>query len=439
MNLEQIEDVVLLHDERGETAQDAESINMAEKLPVSPATLAAIRAATDSDPDMKLLMTTIKDGWPFTVTAVPAGIKNYFNFRDELTVQNGLIYKGERLVVPPHARQNMITKVHASHIGLQSYLRRAREALYWPGMNKDIEQYISCCTTCNNQPTAQAREPLLCHEVPTRPWEKIAIDLFEIEDTDYAITVDYYSSFFEVDQLNTKTSKERIRKVKSHLARHGIPDQIISDNGQPFSSAAFQDFTKQYEFELITSSPGYLQSNGKAENAVKTAKNLIKKARASKCDPHIALLDWRNTPSAELGTSPIQRLFGRRTKTLLPASPALLKTPANVNYKLKLQKANQAKYYNRGTRELDDLLPGDIVRIQPSCKRKQWKKVKVDSKVSSRSYNVKTEDGGLYRRNRRHLRRTNELFYSEEDECVDAPADVHNDEREKSDDQQVLE
>ena len=116
--------------------------------------------------------------------------------------------------------------------------------------------YFLLYTTCNSQPTAQAREPLLCHEVPTRPWEKIAIDLFEIEVTDYVIT--------EVNQLNTKTSKEVIRKVKSHLAHHNIPDQIISDNGQPFFSAAWQDFAKQYEFEHITSSPGYPQSNGKA-------------------------------------------------------------------------------------------------------------------------------------------------------------------------------
>ena len=142
---------------------------------------------------------------------------------------------------------------------------------------------------------------------------------------------------------------------------------------------------------------------------------MSKKARASKCDPHLALLDWRNTPSAELGTSPVQRLLGRRTKTLLPTSSALLKpeTSADVNYKLKLQKAKQANYYNRGTKELDDLLPGDIVRIQPSCKRKPWKKGKMDSKVSIRSYNVKAENGGLYRRNRRNLRCTYELFYPE--------------------------
>lgn len=423
------EDVVLLDDERGEAAKDAESINMAQYLPVSEATQTALRAATESDPDMKLLKTTIREGWPSSNTAVPTNVREYFNFRDELTIQDGLIFKGERLVVPASARQDMQSKIHASHIGIQSCLRRARESLYWPGMNREIEQYISRCDTCNSQSQAQAREPMVCHEVPVRPWEKIAIDLFEVEGKDYAVTIDYYSSFFEVDRLNAKTAKEVIGKMKSHLARHGIPDQVMSDNGQPFASVEFKNFANQYGFEHITSSPGYPQSNGKAESAVKTAKNLIKKAIASKSDPHLALLDWRNTPSEELKTSPVQRLFGRRTKTLLPTSAELLKpkTPKDVYCKLKLQKAKQAQYYDRGTKELENLLPGDTVRLQPNRKRKLWKKGRVEAQVGVRSYNVQTEDGGLYRRNRRHLRCTNEKFHPLAEECVDQPT-VPNDE-----------
>jgi len=74
----------------------------------------------------------------------------------------------------------MLTKNHASHIGIQGCLRRAREVLYWPGMNKDIEDHVAKCEVCNSQPAAQGREPLICHEIPSRPWEKIAIDLFEL-------------------------------------------------------------------------------------------------------------------------------------------------------------------------------------------------------------------------------------------------------------------
>jgi len=95
------------------------------------------------------------------------------------------------------------------------------------------------------------------------------------------VTIDYYSRFFEVDRLMTKSAKEVIKKLKAHLARHGIPDQLVSDNRQPFASASFQEFADTYNFEHVTSSLTYPQSNGKVENAVKTEKTLLEKARKS--------------------------------------------------------------------------------------------------------------------------------------------------------------
>ena len=111
----------------------------------------------------------------------------------------------------------MKARIHASHIGIQGCLRRAREVLYWPGMNRDIENCIAQCHVYNSQPREQTKEPMICHEIPTRPWEKIAVDLFQLNGRDYMVTVDYYSSFFEVDSLTTKTAVEVIRKLKAHL------------------------------------------------------------------------------------------------------------------------------------------------------------------------------------------------------------------------------
>ena len=168
---------------------------------------------------------------------------------------------------------------------------------------------------------------MICHEIPSRPWEKIAVDLFQLIRRDYMVTVDYYSSFFEVDSLTTKTAVEVIRKLKAHLARHGIPDQVISDSGQPFASDSFYEFARTYGFEHVTSSPLYAQPSGKEENAVKRAESLLEKATKSKRDPYLSLLDWRNTPTEGLNSSPAhdQWLFGWRTKTLLPTSNHLLK------------------------------------------------------------------------------------------------------------------
>ena len=76
------------------------------------------------------------------------------------------------------------------------------------------------------------------------------MDLFQLNRRDYMVTVDYYSSFFEVDSLTTKTAVKVIRKLKAHLARHGILDQVISDNRQPFASDNFHKFSRTYKFKF---------------------------------------------------------------------------------------------------------------------------------------------------------------------------------------------
>ena len=240
-------------------------------------------------------------------------------------------------------RDNMLAKIHASLIGIQGCLRRVREVVYWPQMDKDVAAYVAKCDVCNSQPAEQGKEPLICHELLTRPWEKIAVDLFDLNGTDFMMTVDYYSSLFEVDRLTSKTAEEVVKKLTAHLARHGIPDQLVSDNGQPISSAKLQEFPNSYGFEHVTRSPAYPPSNVKAENVVKTAKNLLAKSVKSEQDPFLVLLvmDWRNTPTETLNSSPVQRLFGTRTKTRPPTSNQLLKPKLSeeVSQKLKQRKA----------------------------------------------------------------------------------------------------
>ena len=251
---------------------------------------------------------------------------------------------------------------------------------------------------------------MISHPVPSRPWQVLAVDLFELQGQDYLVTTDYYSNFFEVDKLVSKTSKEVIEKLKPHMVRHGIPDKIVSDNGPQFSSQEFKKFKDLYEFDHVTSSPTYPQSNGKAENAVKTAQRIMLKASEAGSDPYLGFLDFRNTPTEGLGMSPAQRLFGRRTKTLLPTSGRLLRQPEfdTTSQLLHAQKNKQAFYYNNGTKELRPLEPGNTVRIHPPKYSQQWTPATVDKQVGVRSYQVITDDGRVYRRNRRHLRLTAE-------------------------------
>ena len=90
---------------------------------------------------------------------------------------------------------------------------------------------------------------MISHSVPSRPWQVLAVDLFELQGQDYLVTTDYYSNSFEVDKGVTRPSKEVIEKLKPHLARHGILDNIVSDNGPQFSSQEFKRFKGFYEFD----------------------------------------------------------------------------------------------------------------------------------------------------------------------------------------------
>ena len=93
------------------------------------------------------------------------------------------------------------------------------------------------------------------HEIPSRPWQKVGTDLFLFHQRQYLITVDYYSSFFEVDKLNVTDSRTVIEKLKMQFSRHGIPEIIISDNGPQYASAEFAKFASDWHFQHITSSP----------------------------------------------------------------------------------------------------------------------------------------------------------------------------------------
>ena len=135
--------------------------------------------------------------------------------------------------------------------------------------------------------------------------------------------MDCYPNYFEIDLLFYKTAGEIKKKLKRHFSTHDIPGKLMSDN-VPFSSKEFQDSAKEYEFTTELSSPEYAQSDGKAESAVKIAKMLMKKATESGNDFYLVLLEWRNTPSEGMERSPSQRIFSRRTKTLLPISKKLL-------------------------------------------------------------------------------------------------------------------
>ena len=378
--------------------EETESIHATDLLPISEPQLKEIQAETGRDDTLQQLKKTIISGWPETKKEVPTCLHPYFQVRDELSAQDGLIFKGQRCIVPLSLSARIKEKLHGAHTGIQSCLRRARETVYWSGMNSDLTDHISKCDICLSYQSSQAKEPLICHEIADRPWQKIGADVFTLDGTDYLCVVDYYSSYFEVDGLESKTAASIAKKLPKQFSVHGIPNELISDN-MPFNSQEFKEFTASYEFEVITSSPGYPQSNGKVGNTIKTAKNIMKKAKQAGTDVYLSLLDWRNTSSEGMSSSPAQRMFGRRTRTLLLTTSSLLKPKVQEDVKEKLikQKSKQVKYYNQTSKELPPLQSGEIARVasKQGDKERKWFKARVEEQVDIRSYEVRTEDGKL--------------------------------------------
>jgi len=282
---------------------EVETVNMVQHLPISPDRLHDIRSATGKDKTLQLLIETMRQRWPKDKSQVPSEIRPYFSLQGELSRQDGIVFRGERAIIPDTLRSDITSRLHSSHLGVEGCLRRARECVYWLGMNDQIKKYIAKCYTCRSIDNKQQKETLRPQEVPSKPWAKVGTDLFVFDSKDYLITVDYYSNFWEIDDLADTKSTTVIKKLKAHFACQGIPDSVISDNGPQYASQDFQKFSKQWGFQHVTSSPSYPQSNGKA---VKTAKRLLIKAKVAGQDPYLALLDHRNTPSQGLDSSPAQ-------------------------------------------------------------------------------------------------------------------------------------
>ena len=159
------------------TQDDAEfeTINMFKSLPISEQRLQQLRRETEMDESLQVLKAVIQRGWPEGKSALPVVISPYFNMRDEMSAQDGLIFKGERVVVPRAARGELLRRIHNSHLGVNGCINRARECLYWPGMTGDIKNHVSTCEACREYEHSQTKETLMSHETPNRPWQRVTV------------------------------------------------------------------------------------------------------------------------------------------------------------------------------------------------------------------------------------------------------------------------
>ena len=151
-------------------------------------------------------------------------------------IEDGLILKGDRIIIPEALRSQILDALHTGYQGETKFLLLARESVFWPGITNDIKQLVKDCDICNKFQPEQPKLPLMQPDLPIRPWEKLGIDIFEFKGLTYLMIVDYYSRFLVIRLLSDMSAETICNHFTSILAEYGLSSIIIADFGTQYIS-----------------------------------------------------------------------------------------------------------------------------------------------------------------------------------------------------------
>ena len=323
-------------------------------------TLDHIRAVDLSDDNYKTLIHSVENGFPTERNKADANVAPFWNIRNELSVDDGIVLYGPRIVVPEAVRWEVLARPHDSHQGVERTKRRARQSVYWPGV---ISTTVASCNKCQELLPSQQREPLKSEPLPTRVFEDVSPEFFSYAGRDYLVYVDRVSGWpvtFHFAKGNT-TSRHTINACRRAFVALGVPVRFRSDGAPQFASREFRQFLKRWGVNAVLSTPHYPQSNGLAEASVKAMKKLIATTtvRGELDDENFqrGLFEYRNTPR-EGGLSPAQILFGHPLRSAVPAhrvafSDKWQKTANEYDARRSRVHAQHEERYNAQSRSLE--------------------------------------------------------------------------------------
>ena len=316
---------------------------ISHQLPARSDSLQEIWQATQADDELALLKHTIMSGWPNNIKDIPQVLHPYWTFHEELTIEDSLIFKGTWIIIPNKKHETILKQIHDSYLGLTKCKLHAKQSVYWPGLNDQLEQLLLNCLLClkySRSKKKQDAHSALGQEVPVFPWTKLATDIFHFEGNSYLLLVDYTSCFPIMRKLRSITAQHITDNIKQIFAKYRCPNALVSDNRPCYASKTFKQLMKEYQVNNITSSPHYLQSNSLAKKYVQIVKNLFHMAKEEGQDLHKSLMTYRNTPLSSHLQSPMQILSSRITRSILPLSNAATKQMGLHSEELRVTQKN---------------------------------------------------------------------------------------------------
>ena len=349
-----------------------------------------IKKWTDKDPTLSRLRQLVLSGGEVPDDAHQ--LKPYLHCFTELSVASGCLLRGSRVIVPLQGRSTILSQLHEAHQGMSKMKSLARSYFWWPGLDKEIEDLVKKCKRCQELRALPPQTPVHPWECPKTPWTRVHIDhAGPFLGHYFLILVDAHSRWLEAHIVPSTSSEATIKVLRHIFSTHGLPHQLVSDNGPSFTSNEFQKFMSLNGIRHSLTAPYHPRSNGLAERAVQTFKNAIKKMDGP-LHERIArfLFSYRITPQSTTGQSPAELLMGRRVRSVLDT--------AHPDFTHPLQK--EKTHSTTRSFKLQDKLFARNYSGKPL-----WIPVVVCKVTGPLSYHVETMDGVVLKRHADQLRR----------------------------------
>ena len=214
---------------------DSLQINYLNECPDLKLDLFKIETATKNDKILSKIYHFVLSGWPKEIKDI--FLKPYFRKRDEISIVNNVLVWGNRVIIPENVQNSVLQMLHNSHMGIVKMKSLARSYVWWPNLNKDIENLCKSCSVCQKTQSNPSKGALQPWSIANKPWDRIHIDfLGPIKGKYCLIILDAYSKWLEVAVMSSITSTQTIDKLRNLFSRYGLPKLLCSDNGIQFVS-----------------------------------------------------------------------------------------------------------------------------------------------------------------------------------------------------------
>ena len=269
---------------------------------------------------------------------------SYKAVKDELWLVGQVVMRENRVVMPESLWKRTITLAHEGHLGMVRTKASLRERVWWPQIDKQVEETIRACHPCQFVGPRAKPEPIRSSRLPDGPRQEISIDLFEISNGEHLLVVVDYSYWIEAILLKKTDANHVVRSLEAIFATHGLPQTIRSDNGLPFASKEFEEFLEYLGIEHKKGVPYWPQSNGEVERCNETLLKIVRIARLEGKDWRKSLQNFqfqlRVTPHTVTAVSPALLLIGRKLRDNLPQVKILEDRPPEPFWQQKLRESD---------------------------------------------------------------------------------------------------